>query len=393
MKYKFPQIQNISDVLPAIAGASEFIVAEREQYRVINYMVSLDTTFPEVTDELSAIRRECRGLIFCSRTGKLISRAFHKFFNIGEKPETQLDQCEISPDALVLEKLDGSFIRAIPLADGYRLATKMGAGTDVAMQAEVFVASRSNLDQLFRDLVVATAGAVTPIFEWCSRYNRIVLDYPEPRLVLTAVRDTVSGRYWTRAELEDLAAKYNLELVSAAPFSDLAAVRDQCRLLEQAEGYVVREPDGHMIKIKSDWYVALHRTLDRVRFEKDVLAIVLDNSLDDVRAVLLPTVLADIEVYNRAVWQGIQKTASEILPVIQAARAASADRKTYAVEHCQKQSVLVQRIMYQFWEIDPSTELVTDAVVKLIQNNISTQAKLDSVRALFGARYQEKEVQ
>jgi hypothetical protein len=71
MKYEFPQIQNIADVLPAIAGSSEFIVAEREHYRVINYMVSLDTTFPEVTDELSAIRRECRGLIFCSHTGAI----------------------------------------------------------------------------------------------------------------------------------------------------------------------------------------------------------------------------------------------------------------------------------------------------------------------------------
>jgi RNA ligase len=388
VKYQFPLIKNISDVLPAIAGSPEFIVAEREGYCVINYMVSLDTTFPEVTDELTAIRRECRGLIFKSGTGELISRPYHKFFNLGERTETQLERCDFSGDALLYSKLDGSMLRAIPLPGGYRLATKMGC-TDVAQQAEVFVAQRPRLDQFFRDLV-GEHGIHTPIFEWCSRANRVVLDYPEPRLVLTAVRDTVTGRYWSRAELQDLAAHYALELVNAAPFSDLSAARDQCRLLEQEEGYVVRDADGHMIKIKSDWYLALHRTLDRVRFEKDVLAIVLNNSLDDIRAVLIPSVLADIEVYNTAVWRGIAQTVDQLVPIIEQARAASADRKTYALEHCQKQPALFQKIMYQFWEHEPSQENVTAAVVQLIERNTGTGARLESVRGLFNARYQDQ---
>ena len=388
MKYQFPLIKNIGDVLPAIAGSSEFIVAEREGYCVINYMVSLETTFPEVTDELSAMRRECRGLIFRSETGELISRPYHKFFNLGERAETQLERCDFSPDAVLMEKLDGSMIRAIPLPGGYRLATKMGV-TDVALQAEVFVAQRPRLDQFFRDLV-GEHGIHTPIFEWCSRANRVVLDYPKPRLVLTAVRDTVTGRYWSYAELQDLAAHYALDLVRAAPFADLEAVRDQCRLLEQEEGYVVRDADGAMVKIKSDWYLALHRTLDRVRFEKDVLAIVLNNSLDDIRSVLIPSVLADIEAYNTAVWRGIAQTVDQLVPIIEQARAASADRKTYALEHCQKQPALLQKIMYQFWEHEPNRENVTDAVVQLIERNTGTQTKLESVRGLFNARYQDQ---
>ena len=388
MKYQFPLIKNISDVLPAIASSPEFIVAEREGYCVINYMVSLDTTFPEVTDELTAIRRECRGLIFKSGTGELISRPYHKFFNLGERAETQLERCDFSGDALLYAKLDGSMVRAIPLPGGYRLATKMGV-TSVAMQAEEFVARRPHLNQFFRDLV-GEHGIHTPIFEWCSRANRVVLDYPEPRLVLTAVRDTLTGRYWSYSELQDLAQHYQLELVNAAPFSDLAAVREQCRLLEQEEGYVVRDADGHMVKIKSDWYLVLHRTLDRVRFEKDVLAIVLNNSLDDIRSVLIPSVLADIEIYNTAVWRGIAQTVDQLIPLIQHARAASTDRKTYALEHCQKQPALLQKIMYQFWEHEPSQENVTAAVVQLIERNTGTGARLESVRGLFNARYQDQ---
>ena len=45
MSYEFPVIKNISDVLPAIAGKEEFIVAERNGFNVINYLVNYELTF------------------------------------------------------------------------------------------------------------------------------------------------------------------------------------------------------------------------------------------------------------------------------------------------------------------------------------------------------------
>ena len=41
MNYEFPIIRNISDVLPAIHGRDEFVVAEKEGYTVINYNVMM----------------------------------------------------------------------------------------------------------------------------------------------------------------------------------------------------------------------------------------------------------------------------------------------------------------------------------------------------------------
>ena len=41
MNYEFPTIRNISDVLPAIMGRDEFVVAEKEGYTVINYNVMM----------------------------------------------------------------------------------------------------------------------------------------------------------------------------------------------------------------------------------------------------------------------------------------------------------------------------------------------------------------
>ena len=64
MHLDFPLIQTLDDVLPAIKGRDEFIVAEREDYKVVNYVVNKEDTFFSGDPEIDAIRRELRGLIF-----------------------------------------------------------------------------------------------------------------------------------------------------------------------------------------------------------------------------------------------------------------------------------------------------------------------------------------
>jgi hypothetical protein len=45
MNYAFPIIRHLDDVLPHIEGREEFIVAEREGYTVVNYVVAMADTF------------------------------------------------------------------------------------------------------------------------------------------------------------------------------------------------------------------------------------------------------------------------------------------------------------------------------------------------------------
>jgi RNA ligase len=45
MNYQFPEIRHLNDVLPHIEGRDEFIVAEREGYSVVNYVVAMADTF------------------------------------------------------------------------------------------------------------------------------------------------------------------------------------------------------------------------------------------------------------------------------------------------------------------------------------------------------------
>jgi len=212
MNYDFPEINHITDVLPHIEGRKEFRVMEKDWYKVIKYMVSLENTFLwDDNDPIgSAVRRECRGLIFDS-DGVLISRPYSKFFNVGEKEETQLHKINLYEPHIVLEKLDGSMVRPIPTPEGFRLGTKAGI-TDVAMNAEVFIADKPHYAKF---ILSSIACGMTPIFEWVSRKNRIVVDYQEDNLILTAVRDNLSGTYLLHSIIVETGKNYNIPVVQA----------------------------------------------------------------------------------------------------------------------------------------------------------------------------------
>jgi len=191
MNYQFPEIRTIDDVLPHVSGRSEFVVAEREFGTVINYMVSYAGTFDMIgPDDIGgAIRRECRGIIF-GPDGKLMSRPFHKFFNIGQVEETQPHLVDFSQKHLLMNKLDGSFLRPIMLNGKIRWGTKMGF-SEVAEDAEKFLAKHPKYAEFAS---YCFENMLTPVFEYVGPYNKVVLNYEE-NMVLLAVREMITGKY------------------------------------------------------------------------------------------------------------------------------------------------------------------------------------------------------
>lgn len=201
MFYNFPIITHIDDVLPAVQGRDEFVVADKGDYIVVNYNVGFEDTFTIDENDMMAnkgraiakgeMRRELRGIIF-DVNGDLISRPAHKFFNLGEREETQLHRVDMSAPHLVLDKLDGSFIRPFKTADGVlRVGTKMGE-TDVAALAAPFFERPE-----YRNLAEwCIERDMTPVFEFMSPKARIVVDYgDEDKLVLIFIRRNRCGTY------------------------------------------------------------------------------------------------------------------------------------------------------------------------------------------------------
>ena len=281
MNYRFPEICHINDVLPHVEGRDEFVVAEREGYTVVNYVVAMADTFDMTgpDDVGGAMRRECRGLIF-DREGNLMSRPFHKFFNVNEREETQMNVIDLSQTHVIMEKMDGSMIRPI-LVDGYlRLATKMGV-TDVAMQAETWLAaSGDNIKGWLRSCV---ENGITPLLEWISPFNQIVIAYEAADLVYLGSRVNLTGEYFFDEDVPfTLVPRYgNVE-------GNLADYIARQRGAEGREGDIIRFADGHMLKIKNDWYVRIHKTVDKIRFDRHIVELILNEEIDDAIPMLPP---------------------------------------------------------------------------------------------------------
>jgi RNA ligase len=381
MNYDFPEIKTIQDVLPHIEGCTEFRVMEKDWYSVVNYMVSLEETFRWDSDDPvgSTVRRECRGLIF-NREGELVSRPYHKFFNVGEKEETQLNKVNLYEPHVVLEKLDGSMIRPIPTPEGFRLATKAGV-TDVAMNAEVFIADKPHYATFIRKCFQRNT---TPIFEWCSRANRIVVDYPEDQLILTAMRYVFEGSYVTYEIMKSYATAWNIPVVQAV---DGLAVQNidlfvkQVREWDDGEGIVLRFDTGHMVKVKADDYVLRHRSKDAINQEKNVIQTILEDAVDDLIPLLTPEDAQRVESFQTAFWVSVDDFASEMADLYNAGNLMYPEKKDFAVEFVQKKILPIHAPIMYGMKVGKGAKNV---IVDMISKSLSTQNKLDENRWLFG---------
>ena len=379
MKYAFPTIAHISQVTGVIEGSDEFVIAERNSFEVINYLVVTPSTFPKVETNDDAIRRECRGITF-DNSGTVISRPYHKFFNVNEKEETQYNAIDLSQPHVILEKLDGSMIRPIPIEGAYRLATKMGI-TDVALQAEVFIADKNNYHEF---IVRQIKEDHTPIFEWCSRQQRIVLDYPEDRLVLTAIRHIYTGRYLPYSELQELASKYDIDLVKLYPGTAASMVDlvESTKNSTGIEGYVVRFDDGHMLKIKSDEYVAMHHSKDAISREKNVIDMLVNGMADDARVFLQDEDRKRLDQFEDKFWNGVQSVTEQYVKNLETfISQVGNDRRRFALEIVPNIPGMDRQIYFGMWDnVRPAKEVV----LNVIRKNVGTQTRIDSVRHLWG---------
>ena len=380
--YDFPHITHINDVLPHIKDRDEFRVIEKEDYNVIRYMVSLEETFKwDENDPIgSAVRRECRGLIFDIETGNLISHPYHKFFNVGEKEETQLNKINLYEPHVVLEKLDGSMIRPIPTPEGFRLATKAGI-TDVAMNAEVFVADKSHYNTFIRKCI---QKGTTPLFEWCSRKNRVVVDYPTDNLILTAIRYNDTGKYVDYEVMKNYATSWNIPVVKGVDglaVQNIELFVNQVREWDDGEGIVLRFDTGHMVKVKADDYVLRHRSKESISQEKNVIDCILQDAVDDLVPLLAPEDAERLRFFERAFWAGLEDVACDLAELFVTGNTKYPDKKDFAVEFVQK--ILLPKyapIMYAMKGGKGSQEVLID----MIRKSLSSQPKIDAVRWMFG---------
>lgn len=280
----------LSEALKAIENKLEFSVKNKGQYTVIDYNLNNKETFLGSTPEQTKILHNLRGTAFDNETGQITRLGYHKFFNHGENPDLDA-QLDFSDKHVITTKLDGSCLFPIRMLNGpieYVWGTRAGE-TDTSALADKFLKDHI-LGDSYNDFVSFLLDLNhTPIFEYCSPENRVVLSYPEPHLTLTGIRSMLTGDYASYDSMIDLAQSFGIPVVksySSVNPSEFSEFMKKITELKDDEGIVIKfesgKHEGHMLKKKSNEYVMQHKALDGLKFAKDCILLHLDGQLDDV---------------------------------------------------------------------------------------------------------------
>lgn len=373
--HSFPIINSINDVLPHIAGRSEFVVAEREDYTVVNYLVNMPDTFTidPINPLTGLIRRECRGITFYPN-GSIMSRKFHKFFNIGELDETQPHNVDFSNPHKILKKLDGSMVTSMIINNKVIWCSKMGI-TFISPMVASFVADKQYYDAFAR---YCANNDITPIFEFTSPDNRIVISYGIDNLVLLAARHNVSGIYIDiySSDFANVVQHYNIPTVDTiSSFNSVSDLIDYVRPLKGEEGFVIAFDDGYRLKIKADEYVRIHKTKDRIRSNRNIVDLMLNNELDDLIPHLDEGDTKRVREFEIAFWKAIdEKEKSLTTMIVNAIKTCEGDRKRIALEFVPSMSDKADS-MFIFGAI--GDKKVHDMVMTKLHKNMNADARFD----------------
>lgn len=337
----FPLITHIDQLRDKVSHLSEINFNVNEfGFTTVCYAISTGETFTGLNKEWA---RECRGIVF-GPDGSLVSRPLHKFFNVGELPETQdhliLGDWKQGGLTRLMDKRDGSMLHPIKLGDQIILKTKKSFTSDVALMATSFMDTDAPQVKELSEFCIQNSW--TPIFEFTSPTNQIVLCYPKASLTLLHIRDNHTGEYFAYELICAIAELFGVAVVDHPAIGSFEEMKDIIHNATDIEGFVLTFGKGKFVKWKTDWYFSVHHmvTFQRVR---DVAEMVANETVDDLKSFYAASNdlarVAKVEQIEHKVLELIRatKTQIEILAGEIAETIKLKSRKEAVAEHSHKQ--------------------------------------------------------
>jgi predicted kinase len=228
-------------LLKKIAGKYENIIISYSKYGYYSFDYSNKIEYPPINNWESSVLRELRGLIVSSVTGKVLSRRFHKFFNIGEVPESSLDNINVE-NCLIYDKIDGSLVSPINLDSCSVIwATRR---VDIEMEHKCITPDIIKLNNWCFN------KNLTPLYEYCQKDRSVgIITYNESSLTLLAIRDNITGKY---EDIEQICQDNNLDISIPFVYKDINLSNVNSWIFK--EGVVISTSDHKKYKLKSNWY-------------------------------------------------------------------------------------------------------------------------------------------
>ena len=228
------------------------------------------------SDNYDPIVAEARGLVLRITPDKqveVVRKGFNRFFNIGEGPAAKIDWD--SAEASIKE--DGTLVFASFYYGSWHFGTRQNFDlADAELNSELYPTFQALWDVAAKNCLSLHEGnlvkGLTYCFELCSRHNRIVIDYPQPKIFLLAVFYNASGIEFDREQLEHEAKMLGCDIPEKYK---LASEEDYARLVEnfgvEHEGLVVRDRLGRRVKMKSKLYFELHKSVSNGAMDREAI--------------------------------------------------------------------------------------------------------------------------
>lgn len=201
--------------------------------------------------------RICRGVIVERSSNEIIALPFPKFFNLGEMPETSIDNL---PEEYysTTEKVDGSLGIIYCYKHIWRVATKGSFNSEQALKATEML-SKYNV----------RGGGIVPwvtlLVEIVYPENKIVVDYGKKEgLVLLGAFEVMGGKEISDEGLVLMSKISGIPLVNKMELTIEKMIELQKTLPKDKEGFVVKFENGLRVKIKGDEYMKIHKMLSNL---------------------------------------------------------------------------------------------------------------------------------
>jgi RNA ligase len=275
----FPYLKFIQPVLEDIRSNPEIQICKHEgtPFASICYAVAEKDTFA------TALRRECRGLMYNTETGEIVLRPFHKFFNVGENEDSLLLNLKVKQgpgEMFVPEKIDGMMVAMSVYDDKLIAATKR-----TLLQAPFYLQAERVVRAMQH-----RCGPCTVLFERVysklAKNQQSVLTYDADELVVLAVRLNRTGEYIDRRFYQHVLDAHGINedskgirLVRQVHFPSFERLIDAHYTQTDVEGWVI-EIKGQFYKLKTEWYINRHHLVGTL-CERSIAKMVLNERIDD----------------------------------------------------------------------------------------------------------------
>lgn len=267
---------------------SKDFILDDHIYRIFSYRLA------SYSDFLLPDALECRGIMFEMHhfddiPFRLVSLPMEKFFNVNENPFTiDIDFNNID---YVTEKMDGSLMSTYIHNGELRLKSKGSIESSQAYDAMKFLNLPENIQ--FKKILEYFADIhYTVNLEYTAPSNRVVIGYNKPALTILNVRNNLSGEYLERHRVLSLSSIVDMSVCSDN-LVKCKIVEDKDKIdfvknvskLTDIEGYVIKMNNGQHIKIKTDWYIALHHAKDSITNPRRLYECILEETIDDLKSM------------------------------------------------------------------------------------------------------------